>query len=225
MEFEIPPPGAERPAYFSGLGAERQALLWASAVRVRLTSWERIVALHLAVEIYRHSPPDERPEIQRRDYWRGQVEHHLLVVAAAHMLRSMTLLEKPPLVPALVRKELIAVRDLLEHWDENMPVFNVQPRPREPKYPSGKGFAARNPVAGPYDWWTWESQRGAMVTPQVSGPEVRAIADAVIRRVLDTRPGLEEFVEPDGVSPWIDASGSDGWWPRNPRTDNQEARQ
>jgi hypothetical protein len=35
---------------------------------------------------------------------------------------------------------------------ENMPVFRVHPRKTQPKYRSGKEFAARCPTRGPY-WW------------------------------------------------------------------------
>ena len=48
-----------------------------------------------------------------------------------------------------LRAELIEGRNLHEHWKEQMPVFDVNPRPKEP-VKSGKSFAARNPEATPF---------------------------------------------------------------------------
>jgi hypothetical protein len=36
----------------------------------------------------------------------------------------------------VLRQEIIEVRGLNEHWQENVQVFNVRPRPSEPKHRS-----------------------------------------------------------------------------------------
>ena len=46
-----------------------------------------------------------------------------------------------PLVAASVR----AGFDLREHWPENMEIFNRWPRVTQPRHPSGRAFAGRNP--------------------------------------------------------------------------------
>jgi hypothetical protein len=56
------------------------------------------------------------------------------------------------LIDPTIRSELIEGRDLHEHWEENMPVFNVSPRVEMPPRSTGRRFAARNPKAGPYEW-------------------------------------------------------------------------
>jgi hypothetical protein len=54
------------------------------------------------------------------------------------------------------------VRDLLEHWDENMPIFNGDSKEVPPR-PSGKRFAARNPTGTPYWSSEWNSKEGPLL--------------------------------------------------------------
>lgn len=162
-------------SYFDGLMPERQALLWAVAVRRQLDRWEPLVALHLDGDL---KPPSRR-SITSEEMWRGEVEHHFLLIAAANLLHAIPLLSEPPVIDPTVRAELKEVRDLLEHWTDNMPVFNVRPRTSQPPRTSGRSFAARNPVKGPYGWWNWSSKDGPRVTPHVTAQDLRALADSV----------------------------------------------
>jgi hypothetical protein len=63
-------------------------------------------------------------------------------------------------IDGTLRSELIEGRDLHEHWVENLPIFNVMPRPAEPPRRSGRAFAARNPDTGPYWWLGFSHQSG-----------------------------------------------------------------
>jgi hypothetical protein len=86
----------------------------------------------------------------------------------------------------VVRDEITEMRDLNEHWKDNAPVFNVRPRPGQPKRPTGRAFVARNPDGGPYWWLAWDSQAGPKLSPNVPAAAVRELLDRVQTRV----PGL-----------------------------------
>lgn len=64
----------------------------------------------------------------------AEFEHHFALVAARNLVKALELAPASRIVidPTL-RAELIEGRDLLEHWTENMPLFNVTPRPAEPR--------------------------------------------------------------------------------------------
>ncbi len=93
-----------------------------------------------------------------------------------------------------------------------MPLFLVTPRPRKPRYRSGRAFAERNPDRGPYDWLAWDSKAGAKLLPNVSAPAIREVLDAVEAEVLAADPALARFVPPREPSPWHYEGGE--WWPR-----------
>lgn len=193
----------------------RQALLWASAVRRQLGRWEPLVAKHCRVMNDRSlSPKPAVPTtMTTEEMWQGEIERHFLLVAAHDLLKAIDLLDAPPAVDATVRAELTEARDLVEHWVENMPHFMVSDRPGSPGYKTGKNFAARNPRAGPYNWWSWNSQRGPMVTPNVSGEQVHELVAVTINVVVSVHPDLAEAVPPVPVGPWVVTSGG-GWWPK-----------
>jgi hypothetical protein len=130
--------------YFDATMVNRQRLLWAIATRRQLERWEPIVAA-LVRDGFASRP------LAGADVWSAEVERHFALVAARNLFRALDL---PPrtnvTVDSTLRSELIEGRDLQEHWTENMPVFNVTPRPTQPKYPTGKAFADRNPRSDPY---------------------------------------------------------------------------
>ena len=156
-------------------------------------------------------------QLDDADIWTAEIEHHFVLVAARHLFYALDL--APPANPSVdptLRAELIEGRDLHEHWIENMPVFNVTPRELEPRWRSGRNFAARNPDAGPYWWLSWSNKMGAMVLPNVSAPALRQLLDAVEADVLAENPALRSFVPPRAPSPWLHQDGE--WWP-NPDDD------
>ena len=191
--------------YFDETMVNRQRLLWAVATRRQLERWEPLVAAaHL--DWLAGGQPDGA------DVWSAEVEHHFALVAAGNLLDALDLPPKTGVpVDATLRAELIDGRNLHEHWTEHLPVFNVSPRPEEPKL-SGKSFAERNPESNPFWWLRWNPKTGAQLMPQVSAPQLHELLDAVEAEVLSRDGALREYVPPRAPSPWIVQNGE--WWPK-----------
>ena len=189
----------------------RQVLLWAVAARRQLDRWEPLVIEHLN-RLYK-----DRPSITPERIWQGEAEHHFAIVAFDHMLEALKLWPNSVVMPPVVRDEMAEVRDLATHWIDNMPIFNSRPRPREPTHNTGKAFAARNPKQSPFNWWSWNSGRGALLTPHVSASDAREAIRAVQEAVLAEDPELAPYVPPKVPPAWLpDADGN--WWPPAPGT-------
>ncbi len=129
--------------YFDPAGSAGAVLSWAVATRVQLGRWESLSADFLRKDVYQIPFPMPL-------YWQGDYERHFCLIAARNLIGALDLLDPPVTLNQMLRDEITEARDLNEHWKENMPVFNISPRPRQPGRPSGKAFAARNPVRGPY---------------------------------------------------------------------------
>jgi hypothetical protein len=192
--------------YFDGLMVNRQRLLWAIATRRQLERWEPIVAASVREDFGDRTFPDV-------DIWLGEIERHFVLVAARNLMRALEL--DPASTVAIeetMRDELIEGRDLVEHWPDNLPVFNVRPRSGPPPRRSGQEFAKRNPERSPYNWLQWESRQEAMLLPNVSAPQLHQLVDVVEAEVLASDETLSRFVPPREPSPWIHEDGE--WWPR-----------
>jgi hypothetical protein len=190
--------------YFDRTMVNRQRLLWVVATRRQLERWEPIVA-----SVVRVNPlvPD------CTDVWIAEVEHHFALIAASHLLRALDLSPASSVsVDPILRAELIEGRNLHEHWKENLPVFNVKPRTKEPAHQTGKDFAARNPDRGPYWWLGWSNKTGARLLPNVPAPALHALLDVVEAEVLSDDPELAGCVPTRAPSPWIHERGE--WWPK-----------
>jgi len=184
----------------------RQRLLWAQATRRQLGRWERLVAIAVRRDL------DKRESVDGA-FWLAESEHHLLLAAARSLLRALELEPQSAVISdTVMRDELQEVRDLLEHWDENMPVFNVTPRKVDPPHPSGRAFAERNPHRTPYNPEAWSNVGGAQVTPNVTAPALHDLLDAVEAEVLEVSPELARFVEVRAETPWM--RHGEEWWPR-----------
>jgi hypothetical protein len=127
----------------------------------------------------------------------------------------------------MLRAELIEARNLLEHWDKNMPLFNVSPRVEEPERRSGRDFAKRNPGRRPYGQHEWSNKTGARLLPNVTAPALHRLLDDVEAEILASDPELGRFVPPRAPSPWLHEDGE--WWPKAdggltaPQQDSEEA--
>jgi hypothetical protein len=191
--------------YFDATMVNQQRLRWTAATRQQLERWEPLVAAHV-LDTWEGRTPDG-PEI-----WRAKVEHHFALVAASHLLRALDL---PPAtsvpIDRTLRAELIEGRNLHEHWDENMPVFNVRPRVKKPPHQTGRDFAARNPDRGPYWWLGWNSKKGALLLPHVATPAVYDLLNAAEAEALSKDAALSRFLPPRAPSPWVCENGE--WWP------------
>lgn len=192
-----------------------EVLLWADAARAQLDRWEPLVAERVRRGLYEEDP-------EPRSYWQAYQERHFCVNAARHMFRALELLGNPVAVDETLRAELKESRDLHEHWDENMPVFNTMPRPREPRFASGRAFADRNPHRGPYYAAAWSNNGGAKITPNVTAVQLRDVLDAVEAYVLEQHPELQKHLRPRSeTSPWItDEHGE--IWPRPASSEDVE---
>jgi hypothetical protein len=191
--------------YFGPPMVHRQRLLWAVATRRQLDRWEPLVAASVRLSF-------QRQQLTAAEIWLGEIEHHFALIAARHLLRALDLDPSTGVViDQTIRDELLEGRDLHEHWDENMPVFNMTPRTALPPRRSGKSFAARNPREGPYGWWGWSSNTGPELLPNVPAAAVHDVLDAVEMEVLDANESLARFLPERPASPWI--QNGDGWWP------------
>ncbi len=197
---------------------ERQVLLWAGAVRQLLASWEPLVAKFIQIGLDKQMtpPPLTWTTMAPGEMWLGETQRHQLLIAANNLLKAIKLMDHPPKVDLAVSKELAEVRDLNEHWVENMPIFNVRPRPRDPGYPSGKEFAKRYERHDPYCWWAWDGERGPLLSPNVSATQMHELVDAAVAAVVADRPDLAGSIEEAAPRPWhIPATpGEHMWWPK-----------
>ena len=192
--------------YFDATMLNRQRLIWAVATRRQLERWEPLLASAVLDGFANRQPADA-------DVWSAEVERHLALVAARNLLRA---LKRPPpstvVLDATVQSELIEGRNLVEHWVENMPVFNVSPAPRKPSHPSGKNFAERNPGRDPYGRGEWSNKTGARLLPNVTALAVHQLLDDVEAEVLASDPSLAAYFPPRAPSPWLHEGGE--WWPK-----------
>lgn len=93
-----------------------------------------------------------------------------------------------------------------------MPIFNVTPPPRQPKYPTGKSYTGRNPTTSPYGTLPWSNKTGTLVMPNVSAFALHDVLDRVEARVLAENPPYADVLPPRQETPWI--QDDFGWWPR-----------
>jgi hypothetical protein len=197
----------ETDEYFDEGMRNRQRLFWALATRRQLERWEPYVARWVLEGFSQRQLPSA-------EIWAAQLEHHFTLISARHLVEALQL--PPPSVIAIdetMRAEIIEGRDLLEHWRENLPIFNVRPRREEPRYRSGREFANRHPDRGPYNWLGWSGREGAVLMPNVPAPALHDLVDAVESEVVASDPELQRFVPARAPSPWIrDEAGL--WWPR-----------
>ncbi len=205
------------PYFDKGIMPERQTLLFGAAVRRQLGRWEPLVAKHTLMTLEPNlKPPPETPTVMAlHEYWQGETERHLLLISVGNLLKAVKLLDDPLRVDPSMAAELIQARDLNEHWEENMPVFNVQPRPRDPAWRSGKTFAAENPQRGPYNWWAFDVSLGPLVTPHVAATQVHELVTDAIAAARATEPDMADKVPDPTPRPWvIPETPGEWWWPK-----------
>jgi hypothetical protein len=191
--------------------ANRQRLLWAIATRRQLERWERYVARDVRLSLANGG----REGLESAEIWLASIEHHFTLIAARNLIRALELDAPTSVVldPDMA-SELIGGRDLHEHWVENMPIFNVTPRQRQPKHPSGNAFAARNGNDSPYWWLGWGNTTGAVLLPNVTASKLHDLLDIVEADVLSRQPELAAYVPERAQSPWIEEEVDKGeWWP------------
>lgn len=191
--------------YFDTRGINRQRLLWTVATRKQLERWEPFVADAVRLGL-------DGKQLGSAEIWSAEIEHHFALIAARNLIRALEI--PPPTsveVDRTMRDEIVESRDLLEHWDENAPVFNVTPRVSEPPRKSGQTFAERNPRHTPYDWLRWSGTQGPQLSPNVPALSLHRLLDGVEDAVLGNDPGLRRFIPHRSPSLWQCVDGL--WWP------------
>lgn len=190
----------EEPEYFDSRAVRRQLLLWCVATRGPLEQWEHLVARSVALRLFNK---DAR-RLEGAAIWQMEISRHFALVAARNLLRALDLNGSPLAADSDVGDEVEDLRNLVEHWDENMPVFNVRPREEEPPRRAGKRFTERHPNRSPYDFWSWKGRGGAMLSPTLSSLDLHGFLDQVEQAVLDQSPDMARFVPERQPSPWVE---------------------
>lgn len=190
----------------------RELLLWSIATRPQLDRWEACVAKITLLEVANKRLPG--PLI-----WETSTERHLIFVTAGNMVRALDLVG-PEVVDQHLKDTLRVVRNLLEHWDDYMPIFNTRPRRAIPAKgsPAGTWFTESHPEGGsPFSIWAWSSQVGPKLLQTMPASHLRDALDAVDLWVVEQQPSFAEFIPPAVSSPWYGPeSGRDQWWPKSP---------
>lgn len=197
--------------YFDEESVARQVLFWSVGARRHLELWEERVASWIRVNL-----KDQQAIPDGQLVWAAALDRHLVFVCMRNVLRALDLAKKPPRLERKFTAAIKNVRDLLEHWDENMPVFNVSPR-GSPKRKSGQAFAADNPYDTPYGSMSWRSSVGAVLTPDVPASAMHASLDQLESWAVGVNPALVDYVPSRRESPWIHTDSGE-WWPRDLHT-------
>ena len=182
--------------------------MWAAATQTQIERWEPQFARRVASGAWKEAPP-----IPKSSIWQELADRHFVLIAAAQLVSAMKFARFPIQAPEPMATEITAGRDLVEHWQDNMPIFNVHPRTETPKHTSGREFAALNPSKGPYGFW-WNSTVGPMLLPNVPASDLRALIDRVKARVSADHPTMAEFFRDWAQSPWFGGDDpSSRWFP------------
>lgn len=197
--------------YFDPYVRVLKVLFWAKATQIQMERWEPLVAQNLASELQKSTPKPATDII-----WRIDIERHFVLVAAAQLISALKFAQFAVQAPAEMAAQIEAGRDLNEHWQDNMPIFNTHPRTGTPPRDSGKAFAASNPRSGPYGGWNWHSNFGPLVLPKVPASRLQDLVQRVKERAVADSPNLGDFVHEWQASPWVGGDDPNNrWYPRS----------
>lgn len=200
--------------HFNDVEIDNEVFTWALATRLQMDRWEALLAPEVWTQMYQ---PETKSPARSMRIRQARIEHHFCLTAAGHLLKALKMRQSQITIDPVVAAELKEGRDLHEHWDENVPIFNTTPRPSQPKFPSGKSYAARNPDESPYFWLRWDSEVGPKVMPHVPGAAVHDLVDRTLTAIVAKHPEMADKVLPRPESPWRDdPENVERWWPRSP---------
>jgi hypothetical protein len=194
--------------YFDGLSGARQVVWWSVATRLPLEELEASVAADVA-----RSFAPGAPEADGHAIWHEQRCHCAALFGARNILRAVALLDPPLRVEEALASEIKSGRDLWEHWDQNMPIFNTRGSQEVPPRTSGKRFKKRHPGHSPYGS-AWTSREGVLLTPALSAHDIHALLDQAETCAVTVHPPLVDYIPARAPSPWIDNPDVEGYWPR-----------
>ena len=187
----------------------RQVLLWTIATRQALERWEASVASAIRLDAYEKRKPPGRL------FWAAEIDRHWTFIAARNLFRALATIDLGIQVDTELQKAVIQHRDLLEHWDENMPVFNVSPRQTTPPRRSGEEYASDNPDFSPYGQIRWNNSDGPMLGSRIPAAKLHSFLDVVQEEVQAQSPSLADYIPSRIPSPWLgEEAGSDRWFPK-----------
>jgi hypothetical protein len=195
--------------HFEGIDGLRQILLWTVATRQALERWESSVAAAIRLDLQeQRRPPGQL-------IWTAEIDRHWTFIAARNLLRALKTTDLGLMVDGELEAAVIQHRDLLEHWDENMPVFNIRPRQADPGRKSGREYARKYPDSTPYGNIRWNSADGPLLGSGVTAMQLHALLDDVQARTVAQHPSLESYIPNRARSPWLgDEAGGDRWFPK-----------
>jgi hypothetical protein len=110
------------------------------------------------------------------------------------------------------------LRNLLEHWDEQMPVF-FSPLAPGPLKRSAVPFAAQNPGRTPYETIQWGPASGPMLGPNISAAALHDYLNQIEADVVAADASFSDYIASRPPSPWItDTTTGEKWWPATTET-------
>ncbi len=179
--------GEERP-FFKEASAARQALLWSIATRRQLDRWADVVD-----QIVESMQLGE--DIDGRLVWKAEAERHLALVAAGNVATALKL---PTNTATPTDADLIptleALRNVSEHWDQQMPYFNVQPHEGE-AHLSGRVLVGQDPQRTPFAQFARYGSDD-LLWADVPASRVRAMLDDIERQIIEQHPTLADYLSP-----------------------------
>lgn len=192
--------------YFDDAAIARQVMFWSVATLDRFDAWDK--ALH-----HRTANAQSDPAA----YWTQAREHHLVMVCARNTLRAVGLIRESsalaPIVAATkpVEAAVAAIRDVLEHWDDHLPEFSVNPRGAGFEK-SGKKLVALNDTAAPFSGGGFTNKDGSyLVRGVLTGTQLVDWLNDLIGIATTLHPGLKVFVPVPRPTRWF--SDQFGQWP------------
>jgi hypothetical protein len=203
------PDGIDRVTGHDDTMQDRQVMLWLLGTRQHVRAWEIQLAEYIRIGWSGDARVD--PLV-----WSAEVAHHMVLVAAAHLVRALKNADgRYTPMPEPMRREIEVLRNLHEHWDEQGPSFYNSKNPG-PLQRSGRTFAEMYPGQSPYWWLGWSNTDGPTLGPGLRAEAIHQYLDALQAEVLAVAPDLARFVPTIEPSPWLGPSGKNHWWPRAP---------
>jgi hypothetical protein len=187
---------------------DRQVMFWLLGARRYLRTWEVCVAEHVRLGLTNEDASGQL-------VWSAQLAHHMALVAAGNLLRALNNAEdRYTAMPEPMAQEVVVLRNLHEHWDEQWPSFYDARNPG-PLQRSGQQFAMLHPGRSPYWALGWTSEDGPSLGPGLDAKALHGYLNELQAEVFIVAPNLAAFDGPIEPSPWMGQSaGRDQWWPR-----------
>lgn len=203
----------------NGRGIKRELLRWAVAADRLLYEWETDLAVLLDTALGDTPGVEQCGESSSSTVWDAQTKRHLALVSIRHMLTALQIARDAGITTIAISEQdqddLIGMRDLNEHWEENQAIFNRNPRGGAPTHRSGKTWAAENPSPlTPYGGIDWGSDVGPRITLNVPSAVIHDVIDEIIDKAnqwVHQGEGWADLIPKE--RPRAFRQTPSGWWP------------